>query len=159
MDQAKGRSQKLLLLVLYVHTSNCIAYSPTGLRVHNRIGIARLVGFCDAASRLSMASGTAGRSRLVLACLSLVEDCELGYDITGFFFTTATLSMYKKHLYRYTVISSPIIHPPFPMFPIFRFPSSPHQTFTLWLNPPIPPSSPPPTLLIPSSPIHQLLRF
>lgn len=74
MDQAKGRSQKLLLLVLYVHTSNCIAYSPTGLRVHNRIGIARLVGFCDAASRLSMASGTAGRSRLVLACLSLVEE-------------------------------------------------------------------------------------
>lgn len=74
MDQAKGRSQKLLvlLLVLYVHTSNCIAYSPRGLRVHIRIGIARLVGFCDAVSRLSMASGRAGRSRLVLACLSLV---------------------------------------------------------------------------------------
>lgn len=54
-------------------------------------------------------------------------------------------SIYKRN----TVISSPIIHPPFPMFPVFYSPSSPYQIFTLWLNPPKPPSSLPPTLLIP----------
>ena len=56
-------------------TLTCIVCTYLKLHcMHNRIGIARLVGFCDAASRLSMASGTAGRSRLVLACLSLVEE-------------------------------------------------------------------------------------
>lgn len=38
-----------------------------------------------------MASGRAGRSRLPLACLSVVEeDPEWGYDITGFFLTIGT---------------------------------------------------------------------
>lgn len=121
MDQAKGRSQKLLLLVLYVHTSNCIAYSPTGLRVHNRIGIARLVGFCDAASRLSMASGTAGRYRLVLACLSLVE--EDPYTVSGgttsrdFSSRTATRSMYKNIYIDTQLYLHPLSILRFPCFP------------------------------------------
>lgn len=74
---SKRQITKATLLVLYIPQTAALHNSPRGLRVHIRIGIAfvvaglvgTLVGtvaFCAAASRLSMASGRAGRPRLLI---------------------------------------------------------------------------------------------